>query len=88
MPGRKFSIKHIALRCQLAHPLLAVSIAQLEGDETLVAQDTGRIERLAVDTLAHGANRVTLGRLVLDYLGAEVGRATASLGRPTARDSA
>jgi hypothetical protein len=33
---------------------------------------------------ADAAHRVTLGRLDLDYLGAEVGRATALLGRATA----
>jgi hypothetical protein len=41
--------QHIAFRCQLAHQPLAVSLAHVESDETLVAQDTGRIERLAAD---------------------------------------
>ena len=71
--GAEVLDQHVALRGQVGHDRLALGPAQVDDDERLVAEDARRVERLAVEALAHGAHRVALGGLDLDDLGAEVG---------------
>ena len=62
----------VAFGREFGNDLLPFGAAQVDADQRLVAEDARRVERLAVETLAHRAHRIAVGRFDLDDLRAEV----------------